>query len=228
VIHLDNVTLIAVATKQVEETLKALEYSANGIEFCTIKLVSNYCPSDIPSNIIWEQIDGFDTINDWCYYIFYNLWKHVDTEYCILIHADGFIVNPSAWKDSFLEYDYIGSPFAIPVEDEIHYKDIAGEIIRVGNSVSLRSRRLLKLPSDLNLAWEKFDGKYNEDVQVCIGYRHHFLNSGIKYAPFEVAKYFGRESEMDEIRGIEPFLFHGYHYAWHPNYKYPKFIKVDY
>jgi hypothetical protein len=40
-----------------------------------------------------------------------------DTEFAILVHEDGFIVNPECWSDEFLKYDYIGAPWPIPNDD---------------------------------------------------------------------------------------------------------------
>ena len=35
----------------------------------------------------------------------------------MVVHADGFIVHPEMWRDEFLDYDYIGSPWPIPKDD---------------------------------------------------------------------------------------------------------------
>ncbi len=55
-------------------------------------------------------------------------------------------------KDDFLNYDYIGAPYPLP-QDNFSYRDIDGNLIRVGNSVSLRSKKLLDLPIQLDLEW---------------------------------------------------------------------------
>jgi hypothetical protein len=47
--------------------------------------------------------------------------------------------------------------------DDFSYRDIHGNIVSVGNSVSLRSKRLLELPIQLKLPWEPYHGFYNED-----------------------------------------------------------------
>ncbi len=42
----------------------------------------------------------------------------------------------------------------------------------------------------------------------------------MRYAPLEVAKYFGHESMIPEVEGIRPFVFH----KWAgTNKEYPKF-----
>ena len=34
-----------------------------------------------------------------------------NTYNAMLIHSDGYVINPSAWRDDFLDYDYIGAPW---------------------------------------------------------------------------------------------------------------------
>ena len=158
-------------------------------------------------------------IDEWNYAAIYELPKHVDTEFAMLIHDDGFVVNPESWRDEFLEYDYIGAPYPLP-QDNFSYRDINGDLIRVGNSVSLRSKRLLDLPVDLGLEWKSFHGYYNEDGYICVNYRHKYLEHGMKFADINIAKYFSHEMMIPEIQGIKPFAFHR-HYgtnAIYPNY----------
>jgi hypothetical protein len=58
-------------------------------------------------------------------------------------------------------------PWPIP-NDDFSYRDINSELIRCGNSVSLRSKRLIDLPVKLNMEWKAFHGYYNEDGYVLI------------------------------------------------------------
>ena len=49
---------------------------------------------------------------------------------------------------------------------------------------------------------------------------HLFEAAGMKYAPLDVAKYFGHESMIPEVAGIRPFVFH----KWAgTNAEYPNF-----
>lgn len=217
--NLNNVTLLAVATKEVDETLMALRYSSIGINFKEVKLISHYEPFDIPANIEHIKINKFLTMDDWCKSIVYDLYKYVKTDYVILIHADGFIVNPDQWTDDFLDYDFIGAPWPIP-KDGYSYRDELGNIIRVGNSVSLRSRALLELPTILKLQWESDAGYFHEDGFICVKNRHILSENGIRFADLNIAKYFSHEIMIPELEGIKPFAFH----KWAGTNKiYPKF-----
>src|SRR3990167_5668021 len=69
----------------------------------------------------------------------------------------------------------------------ISFRDVNGKIQRVGNSVGLRSKKLLDLPKKLNLEWKSFHGYFNEDGAISVNYRHIFEANGCKYMPFEEA-----------------------------------------
>ena len=218
-LKLPNVTLVAMATRNVEETLQALIYSCQGVEFGKVKLLSHYTPYGLDESIEFCRIDKIKDIDEWSYKIVYELNGYIDTDYALLVHADGFVVNPSAWRPEFLDYDYIGAPWPLP-KDDFSYRDIHGSIVRVGNSVSLRSKRLLALPSQLPMPWEADHGFFNEDGFVCVKNKHIFEAHGMRFAPLEVAKYFSHEAMIPEIRNIKPFAFH----KWAgTNRCYPKF-----
>lgn len=207
-LDLSNVTLIAMTSVKIPQTIKALQYSSRGIKFGAIKIISDIKPDNIPDDIIHEYTEKMSNIDDWNYSIIYKLGKHIETEFAMLIHDDGFIINPKSWRSEFLEYDYIGAPWPLPMDD-FSYRDINGEIIRVGNSVSLRSKKLIDLPVTLNLEWKPFHGYYNEDGFICVNYRHIYKEHGMKFADIDVAKYFSHETQLPETIGIEPFAFHG-------------------
>lgn len=218
-LNLKNVTLVILSSIKLDKSIKALEYSCGGINFGSVKLVSHEKPDNLPDFITHEFCPKMSNVDEWNYAAIYELPKHIETEFCILVHDDGFIVNPDSWRDEFLKYDYIGAPWSLP-NDDFSYRDINGDLIRVGNSVSLRSKKLLDLPIKLNLEWKSFHGYYNEDGYICVNYRHRYIENGCNFADINVAKYFSHEAMIPEIQGIKPFAFHR-HYgsnSIYPNY----------
>lgn len=193
-LELPNVTLIALSgiDYQTKENIQALKKSCEGIEWGAVKYIQQ---GDITS------------IDSWNKAVIYDLYKYIDTDFAMFIHGDGYVINPSAWQDAFLDYDYIGAPWPLP-RDNFSYLTPIGELIRVGNSVSLRSKRLLALPSNLLLPWQSYYGYTNEDGFLCVHNRDILIENGCKFAPLEVAKYFSKEHEIEENKGIEPFAFH--------------------
>lgn len=219
---LNNITLVAVATKEVEETLKALRYSSKDIDFSEVLLISNFNPDPNASDFRHIFIRPFKDVGEWGHFIVFDLYRHIKTDFILLIHADGFIVNPQQWGDEFLEYDYIGSPWPMP-RDNFSYRDYLGNVIRVGNSVSIRSKKLLEMPSKLKLDWESGDlSFFHEDGFICVQHRHTLEANGLKFAPLKLAARFGREVTIPENRDIDPFVFH----KWSgKNSSYPRFTK---
>lgn len=208
-LKLPNVTLVALGSENISGMVKALEYSSREIEFGKVKLISHVCPRlHRNSPIQYEYNPKTQSIDDWNYHIIYNLPDHIDTDFAILIHPDGFIVHPESWRDEFLKYDYIGAPWPLPTDD-YSYRDKNGEIIRVGNSISLRSKLLLDLAPNMNLRWQSFYGFYHEDGFITVNNRHYYIEAGLKFAPLEVAKWFSRELEIPENQDVDkPFCFH--------------------
>lgn len=191
-LELPNVTLIAMTGKDFEGHDLAIKKSCEGINWGAVKQIYDY---------------KLNSIDAWNKAIIFELHNYVQTEFALLVHADGYVIRPDLWRDEFLAYDYIGAPWPLPTDD-YSYKTPTGELVRVGNSVSLRSKKILELPAQLNLGWREYYGNTNEDGFLCVHNRDLLKAHGIKFAPIEVAKHFSKEHEIEENKGIETFAFH--------------------
>ncbi len=217
---LPTVTLAAVTSVDLYETVRAMCYSMREIEFGDAVLISHKKPWYLPKSIRFARIDRLDGIDAFNHACVYRLKDYIRTEHMLLVHADGFVVHPECWDDRFLQYDYIGSPWPLP-ENDYAYRDASGEICRVGNSVSLRSKRLLSYPAEHDLPWERDrDGFYNEDIFLCCTHKKEMEEAGLSWAPFETALSFGREKPLPENAGRATFVFHKW---WGENAGYPRF-----
>ncbi len=193
----------------VEATLKAMKYSMERVEFADAVFISHKKPLFLPKGIRFAYIDRLNNIDDFNYKAVYDMGDYIKTDFAMLVHYDGYVVNPDQWRDEFLDYDYIGSPWPLPKEGDLaSYRDIHGNICRVGNSMGIRSKRLMDFPKKANLPWTAMDGWYNEDTYLCCQIRHLLEAEGMKIAPLEVAKYFAHENMVPEVQGITPFAFH--------------------
>lgn len=189
-LNLPTVTLIALTNRDFEGHKKAIDKSCEGIEFGAVK-------------IIWDE--KIRNIDDWSRRVIFDLPKYIDTEFALLIHNDGYVIHPELWREEFLHYDFCGAPFPLPT-DNFSYRDEEGEIQRVGNSVSIRSKRLMDRVS--KFPWEPFHGFWNEDGFTSINHRKELEREGFKFAPLEVAVHFSKEHEIPENFGLETFCFH--------------------
>lgn len=190
-LKLPNITLVAVTDIDRKGCWEALEKSSEGIQWGATLLLQ----------------PDLGSIDAWNKYIIYDLHKHITTDYALLIHADGYVIHPEKWRPEFTQYDYIGAPWPLP-DDTYSYRTPGGELVRVGNSVSLRSKKILELPTKLNLEWKSYYGNTNEDGYLCVHKREVLEQHGIRFAPLSTAVHFSKEHELEENQGIETFAFH--------------------
>ena len=205
-VNLDNVTIVSVAGIKAKEALYALKYSMHGINFKRAILIT---PEDITDDTV--EIIKCEPLNyeQYNHFIVYRLHEYIDTEYALVVQNDGYVVNPTVWTNAFLEYDYIGALWPIP-GDSISYKDPFGNVHRMGNGgFSLRSKKLLELPSKIGMEWKEYYGNYHEDGFICVHNRHVFESNGCKFAPNDIAALFSQETNVPENEGIIPLGFHG-------------------
>ena len=208
---LKNITLISITSIDIESAANALLISSEHCDFGAIKLLSPSKPKNLHSSIEHIVIPpivffGYSKI------MIEELHKFVDTEFCLIVQADGFVINPGIWSNQFLEYDYIGAPWpdVVGVYNSSFNRMELGKN-RVGNGgFSLRSKKLLDICSRINFDQLDFPIK-SEDLIICHYLYGDMLKAGIKFAPFDIAKKFSIESliesQYDNLGSS--FGFHG-------------------
>ena len=209
-LKLENVTLVCVTSVNVDRAIRALKYSCKNIEFGEVILLTDKDVS--PDGITTVKTPNLDYI-DYSRFIVYELHKHIQTEFALIVQDDGFVTNPNEWSDEFFKYDYIGAPFPIPApNDNISYRDPFGGLQRVGNGgFSLRSKKLLELPTRLDLEWKQYFGYWNEDGFFSVHNKHILEENGCVFPSVEVAAKFSFENKIPENEGMKTFGFHGKH-----------------
>lgn len=215
--ELPDVTLICVSSVNLQQTYYAFQKSVEKINFGAVKLVTHERPVDLPDFIEYEQCYKINNINDYSYYMIYNLCNNVQTNHALVIQADGFVINPEMWDPVFLDYDYIGAPWEW---NENAYIDPFGNHQQVGNGgFTLRSKKLLEVPKHTYIEFNVNQGdfykhmnanNFAEDGNICVHNRHLYEAAGCKFAPVEIAARFAHEKQLPETQGITPFGFH-YH-----------------
>jgi hypothetical protein len=205
--ELPDITIIAISSVKVHETISAIQKSMEHIQFGDAKLISHESPTDLPEEIKFEQCPELENVNLYNLYTFRYLTNHVKTSHCLLVQHDSWVLNPEIWEDDWLKNDYIGAPWMI--KDDAYICHDTGEHVRVGNGgFSLRSKRLLYVPEKHNLPLLQEQGWYNEDGNICVYHRKKMLELGIKFAPVEVAAKFSYENPVPENINLKYFGFH--------------------
>jgi hypothetical protein len=207
--NLKDITLLALCCdNRVEGTINALKICMSYFDFGSVKYLSDSKPDNLPSDIKWEYIPKIENIHSYDVFAFENMYKHVSTSHALICQDHAYIIDASQWSDDWLQWDYLGAIWPIKPE----YVSVStGEQIRVGNGgFSLRSKRLLSLPSQLGLKTVYDRGFSCDDGLFCSYYRKTFLDHGIKYPDVHTAARFSFENLMGENVGVRSFGYHRY------------------
>jgi hypothetical protein len=201
-ISLPSVTLCAVSSVRIDETVHALKQSMRNITFGNVLLLTDKPVSDSTITVIPIEPLDYDGYSK---FIMYRLKDFITTDYVLIVQHDGYVLHPQSWDPIFLQYDYIGAPWP----KGMHHT-VDGTEVRVGNGgFSLRSKRMLNMPTQLNLPFiDNNTGHYHEDGVLCNYHRKALEAAGIQFAPVEIAARFSHEMDCKEsVR--KPFGFHG-------------------
>jgi hypothetical protein len=209
--RLDQVTLISVTSVDLPAAELAMMISMHDIDFSEVKLLTSeaFVPRDPKIKVV--KIPTIDFLG-YSRFVLNNLHEYVDTEFCLLVQADGFVLNANRWQNKFLEYDYIGAPWPNRLTLVGGGND---QIIEMPNQVgnggfSLRSKKLLLETAKINFDKLTFPTK-SEDLIICHFLYEEMLKKGINFPSPQYAARFSIESE-DAFYGQTiqtAFGFHG-------------------
>lgn len=180
-----------------EQYRMILDWMNSTINFAEVKLLMPEDPQIAGSKHV--KTEEINSLTDYSNFCLRELYKHVDTEYCLVFQEDGFVINPELWKSEFFDYDYIGAPWP-PFEP---WPEPGKFDRRVGNGgFSLRSKKLLEFTKD-------FVADRNEDIIIASTKRDEIEAAGIRIAPLEVALDFSIETEFVSSQSMHTcFGFH--------------------
>ena len=76
-LELNNVTLLAVTTVNVQAKIKAMLYSMKDIKYYDAVLVTHEKPENLPEEITYKHIDKFDGIDGFNYAMVFEAYKYL-------------------------------------------------------------------------------------------------------------------------------------------------------
>ncbi len=208
-LSLPDVTLVAVSSVDLENTLLALTISSNEITFGDVKFLTSESIVTNNSNIKIELIPQLDW-RGYSKFILRDLHQFVSTSHCLVVQADGFVLNSVRWQDRFLDYDYIGAPW--PMELTLNPGNLLFNMAanQVGNGgFSLRSKKLLQETAKIDFDAIEFPC-FHEDIIICHFLLDQMLAAGIKFPQPQLAAQFSVESPNASF-GQSPLTSFGFH-----------------
>ena len=191
-LYLPDVTLVCVDTHTPELALDAMQRCREGIRFADAVLFTEAARVAVaPAGIRIVDV-RIASVSEYSRFMLRSLGEHLHSSHLLVVQWDGFVLDPAAWQEQFLRYDYIGAPW----HDRPPQRS-------VGNGgFSLRSRRLLDALLD-----PAIEPTHPEDVCICEQHRQRLEQvHGLSFAPPELAQQFAFE-RMAPVGAT--FGFHG-------------------
>jgi len=188
-LDLKDVTLFCVDTKQPDKAQKAIDICTHYANFGKVVFIK----------------DGvnINSLQDYSNFILGIMPDYIETDFVLTVHWDGFILNPQAWSDEFMLYDYIGAPwFNNPISNNPN--------MLVGNGgFSLRSKRLINKVKEIVTYAGNMRFHPHEDIVICVQLREFLEKENLSFAPIHLAEQFAVET-----KGVwtNEFGFHNFDY----------------
>ena len=197
-LSLPQVTLICVDCINHEAALVAMRRCMQHCDFARAVLIADRRPDGNWGVLEFAQIERIASREAYSQFMLRKVGDYVQTSHALIVQWDGYVVNPLAWSDDFLRYDYIGAKW--------WHK----EGPNVGNGgFSLRSRKLFDALNSMDLSVSK----ENEDDVICRFQRTRLEALGVRFADEPTADRFAYERGYEPGANL-PFGFHGFFNMW--------------
>ena len=212
-----NITVVGIhGNGGAERLIPAIEKTAQALPGSqTLLITDRLVNTHIPQHLL---VSGLN-YSGYSHFVVYCLHSFINTEFVLIVQDDGWALNPKAWQDEFMNYDYIGGLTHAGLKDNKFYKlfswvDVEGVRVVQNGGFSLRSKRLLEAPSKYGIVMTVVDQVElnNEDIQLCCFMRPALEAVGLKFAPNELSKYFSFEHLYDRLHNdMELTQIFGHH-----------------
>lgn len=197
--------------------IPAVEKTAAGLPGCkTLLITDKLVKTKITQKLLAQPMD----YQGYSEFVMYCLHFYITTPYVLIVQSDGWILNADNWDDRWFDYDYVGAYTHAALENNQFYMWYGWEgrtqnpLIVQNGGFSLRSKKFLEAPSRYGIVrkTQSEPTLNNEDVQLCCFMRPYLEKVGIKFAPFDVAKYFSFEHLSPNLhKDMDLKKFFGHH-----------------
>jgi hypothetical protein len=197
----DNLTIVSVyGHNDGASAIPAIQKSVKELPGSQGMLLSIEKPENLPDDIIWHRI-GFLDYMMYSVFIMHSLYAFIDTDYCLIVQDDSWVLNGANFKPEYYEYDYIGGvSHAAMVGNQLllqgSWHDKFPRTLVQNGGFSLRSKRFLEAPNRYGIVHNHAQDihLWNEDVQLSCLKRHIFAELGMKYASEKTIRDFSIEN----------------------------------
>ena len=132
-----------------------------------------------------------------------QFWDTLDSEKCIVVQDDGFLMN-GKFIDDYLQYDYIGAPWADAKDNDYIKKHINPGLVGNGG-FSIRDVEKMKHICRTYKDEKKSLFYHNlNEIPEDVYFVKHLVQMGANVAPFDIARKFA----IEQVLSVNPVGFH--------------------
>jgi hypothetical protein len=163
-------------------------------------LISVEKPENMPEGVEWKRCHPIDYLG-YSLFTMHSLYSYIETDFCLIVQDDGWVLNGNNFKPEYYDYDYIGAPSHCAFGDGHLYLKFAWteatepvSVVQNGG-FSLRSKRFLEACNKhgiMHMNSNEIHG-WNEDAQLSAILKPVLEGYGYKYCPIDIAKHFSIE-----------------------------------
>lgn len=192
-LRIADVTLVLIETQENELGALAVKDCLRHADFGDVLIFTN-APEHYAGLGRILPVPNWTSKLGWSEFSWHGVSEHLTTPFALYIQWDSWIIDPSMWRDQFLDYDLIGAPWWY-------------EERNVGNlGFSIRSKRILDYLRDHK---DEYPISTDcDDELICREYRSRLEADGFTWAPPEVAIDFAFECVRPHSVVQRHFGFH--------------------
>jgi hypothetical protein len=196
-LNLPTVTLFCLDSIDPAGAKKVMDYSARGITFGDILLLTEGPKGPITS------------LNMYSIFMLTELHKYISTPHVLVVQRDGFVLNPASFRQEWLDLDYIGPIF-------MQYDKVGS------GGFSLRSKRCIERTACIG----EWDGTkdHADRIQAGLGYYEDgMISMSPKFKGLRIGT-LGQAADFAQGGNRNPAYFRerpfGFHRTWqHVDFK---------
>lgn len=150
---LPSVTLICIDCIDSGRAIKVLEHCKKKIEFGAVKLLTNI-PVDYEHTV---RIMPLNSLIAYSVFMLTRFYEYIDTDHCLIVQRDGWVLNPESFDPEWLNLDFIGPLF-------VQYDKVGS------GGFSLRSKKIMQ---DISETLPYWDGSYQDAHRMQAGLNYY-------------------------------------------------------
>lgn len=199
-LQLPTVTLICVDCINPDKAIKVLNHCKKMVDFGDVKLLTSV-PIEYEHCV---RIQPLTSLIQYSVFMLTEFHKYIDTEMCLIIQCDGWILNPQSFDMEWLNLDYIGGLY-------MQYDKVGS------GGFSLRSKKIMEYAAQITPKWDGSQ-KQAEEITKWYGYYEDgAISLSGKFNQFKIATL---EQAANFAMGgnRNPLYFREYPFGFHRNF----------